>query len=145
MANLEVITDNLAEVAVDINALKNLSGLSSTKDEGRLSYATSILSFLSEELGDKGVEVDSAGLIGRRRPLEEWLAGAGMESLGLVLGKAKSQKEVFWGLSQTFPGNNDFLLYFPGEEDGVKLGEWLKEHHLETRLLFNAEPANEDL
>ena len=35
MENLEVITENLAEVVVDVNTLKNLSGLSSTQPEGR--------------------------------------------------------------------------------------------------------------
>ncbi len=136
MANLETITENLAEVVIDVNALKNLSGLSSTKGEGRLTYATSILSFLTEELGARNIEVDSAGIVGKRKSLEDWLAGAGLESMGLVLGKAKSRKDVFWGLCQTFPGNNDFLLFFPGEEEGVKLADWLREHHPETRALF---------
>ena len=91
---------------------------------------------MSEELEGKGIEIDSAGFIGRRKPIKDWLAGAGMESLGLVLGKAKSQEDIFWGLCQTFPGNRDFLLFFPGEDEGVKLATWLQEHHPETQMLF---------
>ena len=137
IANLEVITENVADIVVDIKALKNLSGLSTTRtDGGRLSYATSILSFMGEELEGKGDEIDSAGLIGRRKPIKDWLAGAGMESLGLVLGKAKTQEDVFWGLCQTFPGNHDFLLFFPDEDKGVKLATWLQEHHPDTQTLF---------
>jgi len=145
MENLEVITENLAEVVTDVNALKNLSGLSSTKDEGRLAYATSVLEYLDDELSDEGVEVDSAGLIGRRKPFEDWLTGAGMESLGLVMGKAKSQKDVFWGLCQTFPGNNDFLLYFPGKDEGVKLSDWLLENHAESKALFADKVVGDNL
>lgn len=65
MAKLEVIAENLAEVLVDVNALKDLSGL-----------------------------------------------------------------------SQTFPRNNDFLLFFPGQDEGTKLAEWLREHHPESKALF---------
>ena len=136
MSNLEVITENLAEVVVDMNTLKDLSGLSSTKEAGRLPYVTSLLSFMKEELGGREVEIDSAGFIGRRKPIEDWLASAGIESLALVMGKAKSQKDIFWGLSQTFPGNNDFLLFFPGQDEGVILADWLREHHPESKALF---------
>ena len=139
MSNLEVITENLAEVVVDINALKNLSGLSTTKETGRLAYARSLLSFMEEELGGKDVEIDSAGLIGKRKPIEDWLAGAGIESLALVMGKAKTQRGLYWGLSETFPGNNDFLLFFPGQDEGVILADWLREHHPESKALFSGD------
>ena len=121
MANLEVITENVADIVVDINALKNLSGLSATDraDGGRLSYATSILSFMSEELEGKGIEIDSRAL--SVDATDQGLArGAGNGISGLVLGKAKSQEDIFWGLCQTFPGNPRFSAVLSRRGRGSK-------------------------
>jgi hypothetical protein len=139
--NSEEVTEVAVEMAGNIKALKDLAGLTSEKDAGRLGYATSIIEFIDQELSSQDIKmgVDRSGLPGfsSKEPLEEWLSGASTEAAIIVLAKAKTLEQVFYGLCQTFPGNNDFYIIYPDNgPEPIKLSSWLIQNHEQTQVLL---------
>jgi hypothetical protein len=133
MERVDTTTAVMAELADDIRQLKELAGLShAARDKGVAAYGTSVLAAIEASGGEIGTKKTIGKGLKSPRPAADWVRGERREVLFLtVLGRSK--KELFNAIVKTKLGFN-WYIQLPGK-DPVKLSDWLRENHEETKKL----------
>jgi hypothetical protein len=135
----KVSAETLAEVSKDIKELRKLAGVTGPRDKSFVVYANSVLDFL--ETNAQGGKVGIKEAMKKSEPVADWIGGVRKEAIYLVLTE-KSKSAILCRLCQTAPPfRADFYLQLPGQAP-VKLEDWLRANHPESRALET--PANED-
>ncbi len=130
---VERTTEVMAELAEDVRQLKELAGLNRTpRDKTVAAYADSLLKQVAASGGVIGVKKTVGRGLKNPRSAADWVAAERREAVILTL-LGRTKKEVLKAIVTTkfgFP----WYIQFPDREP-VKLLDWLKENHPETRAL----------
>jgi hypothetical protein len=125
--------EELGELAEDIRQLKELAGLTQNpRDKNLVAYADSLLARIEETGGVVGVSKNLGPGLKNTAPVKEWVNGARKEALFLTL-LVRSKKEMATRLARTKLGFH-WWIQEPNKEP-VRLIEWLREQHPETKQL----------
>jgi hypothetical protein len=133
LENVQAGTETLATVSKDIDALRDLAGLTDVATDHSLAvYADSILDFLETQTGQIGVEK----LIGKGKkdliPAADWARDSRKEGLWLTV-RASTKAELLDRLSATKFGRA--WWYVPPGGSPIKLIDFLRQNHPESKSL----------
>jgi hypothetical protein len=131
---VERTTEVVAELSEDLKQLKELAGVSHVpRDRSVVAYADSVLKRIESSAGEIGVKKNVGSGLKNVRPAADWVREERREAAFLaVLGKSK--KQMLDGIVRTKWGTSWFIQA-PGQKP-VRLLDWLKENHPETRELL---------
>jgi hypothetical protein len=130
---VERTTEVVAELAEDIRQLKELAGLKAVpRDKTVVAYAESVLQTVARSGGVIGVKKTVGKGLKNTRPATEWVEAERREAaLMAVLGRSK--KQMLQAIVTTKLG---FYWYIQlPDRAPVRLLDWLKENHEETKTL----------
>jgi hypothetical protein len=132
-------TEVVAELAEDIRQLKELAGLKAVpRDKNVVAYAESVLQKVAASGGEIGVKKTIGKGLKNTRPATEWVDAERREAaLMAILGRSK--KQMLQSIVTTKLGFY-WYIQLPGKQP-VRLLDWLKENHEETRNLAVRAPA----
>jgi hypothetical protein len=130
---VEKTSEVMAELAEDVRQLKELAGLSKTpRDKSVVAYAESVLQKIAASGGGIGTKKTVGRGLKTTRPAAEWVEAERREAaLMAVLGRTK--KEMLRAIVKTKWGT-DWYIQVPDQQP-VKLLDWLRENHDETKAL----------
>jgi hypothetical protein len=126
-------TEVVGELAEDLRQLKELAGLThAAKDKSVVAYAESVLKAIESSGGEIGMRKNVGSGLKNTRPAADWVREERREAVFLaVLGKSK--KEMLNAIVKNKLGFA-WYIQLPGQKS-VKLLDWLKENHAETKGL----------
>jgi hypothetical protein len=126
-------TEVVAGLAEDVRQLKELAGIGKEpRDKTVAAYASSVLKKIAESGGEIGVRRPPLKGLRNKKPAAEWVEGERTEAaLMAILGRSK--KQMLKAIATTKWGGN-WYIELPGQKP-VKLLDWLKENHEETKAL----------
>jgi hypothetical protein len=126
-------TEVVAELAEDIRQLKELAGLKAVpRDKNVVAYAESVLQKIAASGGQIGTKKTVGKGLKNPRPAAEWVEAERREAaLMAILGR--SRKQMLQAIVTTKLGFH-WYIELPGQKP-VRLLDWLKENHEETRVL----------
>lgn len=129
-------TEVMAELTEDVKQLKELAGLGKApRDKGVVAYAEGVLKFIESSGGEVGTKKTVGTGLKNVRPAAEWAHEERREAVFLaVLGKSKQQ--MLDGIGKTKLGFS-WYIQWPGKKP-VRLVDWLRENHAETKALGEA-------
>lgn len=135
----QVTSETLAELAEDVRQLKELLGVTHTaRDKNLVAYADSVLKRVEASAATVGLKKTLGSGLKNPLPAKEWAAGARKEAVYLTI-VAKSKKELAIRLASNWMGS-PWYIQVEGQEP-VKLLDWLKAQHAETREALAAKPG----
>jgi len=135
LANAKTATVTLADVSKDINAFRDLAGLtgSGTQDRSLVAYADSVLDFLEKQ--PQG-QIGLSKLVGKGLKdvitSAEWARDTRKEALWLTF-RASTKKELLERISKNKFGS-EWYFTAPGKEP-ITLVEFLRLNHPESKGL----------
>jgi hypothetical protein len=135
--NAGAATEVLAGLAEDIKQLKDLAGAGKERDKNLIAYTNSLLSAIEKTGGKIGMSKAFSvkrGSLKNTRPVAEWVADARREALFLML-LVSTKKDMAVRLSRTKIVGFDWWIEATPGGPSVKLLEWMKENHPETKAL----------
>jgi hypothetical protein len=126
-------TEVMSELAEDVRQLKELAGLTHTpRDKSVTAYATSLLSLVESSGGEIGLKKTVGRGLKDSKAAVDWVRTERREVLFLTL-LGRSKKELLNGIVKTKLGFNWYIQI--GDKPPVKLLDWLRENHPETKAL----------
>lgn len=129
LANAKTASDTMAHLAKDLEALRDLMGMSAPQDRSLVTYADSVLDFLEKQPGAIGVEK----LLGKELkdpiPAADWARDARKEALWLTF-RASTKAELLDRLGKTAFGSKWF--YAPPSGPPIALIDLVKQQHAES-------------
>lgn len=134
LSRAETTGTTLAELAHDVQMLKQLAGVDSkARDQGLVAYADSVLDLLEKQPGQIGLRKKLGGSgLKDTVPVKEWVVAARREALLLTV-LVKSRRELLERLTRNKFGS-DWYLELPGQTP-VRLSDWIKANHPASKEL----------
>ena len=131
--NVEKGTETLARVSADIDALRDLAGLTDVAtDRGLAVYADSVLDFLANQPGQIGLEKTFGAGMKDLIPAADWARAARKEGLWLTV-RASTRAELLERLAKNKFGSD--WWYVAPNAPPIKLIDLLKQQHPESKGL----------
>jgi hypothetical protein len=132
LANANKATETMARVSKDIDAMRDLGGLTGPKDRSLAAYADGLLDLLEKQTGKIGLEKVIGKELKDLVPIQEWVAAARKEALWLTF-RASSKADLLDRLSKNKLGSHWMLA--PEGGPPQKLVEFWKANHAESAKL----------
>jgi hypothetical protein len=129
-----VTAETFAEIAEDVKQLKELAGLTAgPRDKNLVAYANSVLARVEREDASIGLKKTVGKGLSSPAPAKEWAVNARKEAVYLTI-VAKSRTELLHRLCQTLVLQRTLYIQH-GDKEPVKLLDWIKANHAESKEL----------
>jgi hypothetical protein len=114
LANAKVATDTMAKLSKDIEALRDLAGLTAPSDRSLALYADGVLDFLDTQPGQIGLDKKLGAGMKDLVPVQDWVREARREALWLTF-RASSKAELLDRLGKNKFGSKWYYAPPAGE------------------------------